>query len=456
MTSAARQAGPLWNATEDVILLNHVARHGTSQWGVLQASGLLPRRDNKACCNRFIVLKRNYQQNRIKSSQVVKALLSALRSNNQVKTCPGQARTILLPELAKMPLTSITSVADPGAATSQAPARSSSPPPSAALRRRNNQAKTFPSQAHTMIPCPELAKMPLTSTTSVADPGTASSQASARSSSSPSPSTVPAPKQSERRGSQHGFLKTAMEGNASERGEDGAVQGAMCGNRTSVCHTEATIPRSTGDVCEEASRNVGGIVDHPEMDHLSLTSRVNQSAASSTEFLACLLQAAAAVPATSIPAAPEPTASASEPEASGGGGTMACGTLKRPSSDLWRAVDDHTLISSKKIKSLPEFWHENEDHAVPISGKANAHPGSDTGTVIVGIPEPTWRTGSLPLGEDGQSQWAPYAGLPWCEGGCLHPCQSCQAAQPNLSGLRPDALLDALSSGPLSMVLFGL
>ncbi|CAI7887280.1 unnamed protein product [Closterium sp. NIES-54] len=332
MTSTARQAGPLWNATEDVILLNHVARHGTSQWGVLQASGLLPRRDNKACCNRFIVLKRNYQQNRIKSSQVVKALLSALRSNIQLKTCPGQARTIPLPELAKMPLTSITSVADPGTASSQAPAPSSSPPPSAALRG-NNQAKTFPGQVHTMIPCPELTKRPLTSTTSVADPGTASSQAPARSS-SPSPSAVPAPKQSEPRRSQHSFLETAMEGIANEKREEGAVQGTMCGNRTSVCHTEATIPRSTGYVCEEASWNVGGNVDHPEMDHLLLTARVNQSAASSNEFLACLLQAAAAVPATSIPAAPEPAASASEPEASGGGGTMACGTLKRPSSDL--------------------------------------------------------------------------------------------------------------------------
>ncbi|CAI5478824.1 unnamed protein product [Closterium sp. Yama58-4] len=49
---------PNWSPQEDLILLQHVARHGTRNWGSLQASGLLPLRDQKACCNRFILLKK--------------------------------------------------------------------------------------------------------------------------------------------------------------------------------------------------------------------------------------------------------------------------------------------------------------------------------------------------------------------------------------------------------------
>ncbi|GJP68886.1 hypothetical protein CLOP_g2676 [Closterium sp. NIES-67] len=49
---------PNWSPQEDLILLQHVARHGTRNWGSLQASGALPLRDQKACCNRFILLKK--------------------------------------------------------------------------------------------------------------------------------------------------------------------------------------------------------------------------------------------------------------------------------------------------------------------------------------------------------------------------------------------------------------
>ncbi|CAI7871971.1 unnamed protein product [Closterium sp. NIES-53] len=49
---------PNWSPQEDFILLQHVARRGTRNWGSLQASGLLPLRDQKACCNRFILLKK--------------------------------------------------------------------------------------------------------------------------------------------------------------------------------------------------------------------------------------------------------------------------------------------------------------------------------------------------------------------------------------------------------------
>ncbi|CAI5473597.1 unnamed protein product [Closterium sp. Yama58-4] len=406
MASTARQSGPLWNATEDVILLTHVARHGTSQWGVLQASGLLPRRDNKACCNRFIVLKRNYQQNRIKNSQVVKALLVALRSNNHVKSLPEQSRAYALrADASKKPITSTISAAEHGTTASSrepAPAPAAPTPPEAAAA------------------APALAPAP------------AEKQ--------PSPSIT-----------SHDFSRTATEVNTDER--RGEANGTLHCSRTSISHTEDTIPRSTRDACEETARYEGENVDNSVMDHLSLASRINQSPARSNEFLACLLQAAAAAPA-----APVPTASASEstvPEASAGGGALARGTLKRQCSGLWEGIEEHTLVSSKRIKSLPEFWQENEDHAVLVAAKAKAYKASDAGMVTVETAEPTLWRGSLLLGADSLSPWIPYAGLPWCEGGCQHNCQSCQATQPNLAGLRPDALLDALSSGPLSMVLFG-
>ncbi|CAI5514637.1 unnamed protein product [Closterium sp. Naga37s-1] len=49
-----------WSPEEDLILLDHVRSYGTRHWGVLKASGRLPHRDNKACCNRFILLKKRY------------------------------------------------------------------------------------------------------------------------------------------------------------------------------------------------------------------------------------------------------------------------------------------------------------------------------------------------------------------------------------------------------------
>ncbi|CAI7895765.1 unnamed protein product [Closterium sp. NIES-53] len=49
---------PTLCAQEDAVLLEHVMVHGTAEWGQLRASGRLPLRDNKACCNRFLLLKK--------------------------------------------------------------------------------------------------------------------------------------------------------------------------------------------------------------------------------------------------------------------------------------------------------------------------------------------------------------------------------------------------------------
>jgi len=43
---------------EDEVLLEHALQRGTRRWGELDASGRLPRRDNKSCCNRFLFLKK--------------------------------------------------------------------------------------------------------------------------------------------------------------------------------------------------------------------------------------------------------------------------------------------------------------------------------------------------------------------------------------------------------------
>ncbi|CAI5983783.1 unnamed protein product [Closterium sp. NIES-64] len=58
----ARQYMARWTPEEDAILLEHVMAHGTAEWGQLRASGRLPLRDNKACCNRFLLLKRKFLQ----------------------------------------------------------------------------------------------------------------------------------------------------------------------------------------------------------------------------------------------------------------------------------------------------------------------------------------------------------------------------------------------------------
>ncbi|GJP31535.1 hypothetical protein CLOM_g13019 [Closterium sp. NIES-68] len=47
-----------WTPEEDKILLNHVMRYGSRYWGLLQATGQLPQRDQKSCCNRFLLLKK--------------------------------------------------------------------------------------------------------------------------------------------------------------------------------------------------------------------------------------------------------------------------------------------------------------------------------------------------------------------------------------------------------------
>ncbi|CAI7778096.1 unnamed protein product [Closterium sp. NIES-53] len=59
-TRPARHYIARWTPEEDAILLEHVMLHGTSQWGLLQRSNRLPLRDNKACCNRFILLKKKF------------------------------------------------------------------------------------------------------------------------------------------------------------------------------------------------------------------------------------------------------------------------------------------------------------------------------------------------------------------------------------------------------------
>ncbi|GJP69129.1 hypothetical protein CLOP_g25750 [Closterium sp. NIES-67] len=57
---APRQYLARWTPEEDAALLEHVMAHGTAEWGQLRASGRLPLRDNKACCNRFLLLKRKF------------------------------------------------------------------------------------------------------------------------------------------------------------------------------------------------------------------------------------------------------------------------------------------------------------------------------------------------------------------------------------------------------------
>ncbi|CAI5525626.1 unnamed protein product [Closterium sp. Naga37s-1] len=58
-----------WSNQEDRILLQHVMRHGTRNWGLLQRSRELPLRDNKACCNRFILLKKRFlEQQRLQTA----------------------------------------------------------------------------------------------------------------------------------------------------------------------------------------------------------------------------------------------------------------------------------------------------------------------------------------------------------------------------------------------------
>ncbi|CAI5952853.1 unnamed protein product, partial [Closterium sp. NIES-65] len=50
-----------WTTEEDAVLLRHALRHGTRQWGrLVRGKQLL--RGNKACCNRFLFLKKKFTQ----------------------------------------------------------------------------------------------------------------------------------------------------------------------------------------------------------------------------------------------------------------------------------------------------------------------------------------------------------------------------------------------------------
>ncbi|CAI5488263.1 unnamed protein product [Closterium sp. Naga37s-1] len=55
---AGKNSSCHWTPEEDKILLNHVMRYGSRYWGLLQATGQLPQRDQKSCCNRFLLLKK--------------------------------------------------------------------------------------------------------------------------------------------------------------------------------------------------------------------------------------------------------------------------------------------------------------------------------------------------------------------------------------------------------------
>ncbi|GJP82241.1 hypothetical protein CLOP_g12477 [Closterium sp. NIES-67] len=50
-----------WTTEEDAVLLRHALKHGTRQWGRLVRGKQLAR-GNKACCNRFIFLKKKFAQ----------------------------------------------------------------------------------------------------------------------------------------------------------------------------------------------------------------------------------------------------------------------------------------------------------------------------------------------------------------------------------------------------------
>eukprot|EP00475_Leptophrys_vorax_P044660 TRINITY_DN9033_c0_g1_i3.p1 TRINITY_DN9033_c0_g1~~TRINITY_DN9033_c0_g1_i3.p1 ORF type:complete len:305 (-),score=-3.59 TRINITY_DN9033_c0_g1_i3:501-1415(-) len=85
-----RVSGPLWMTEEDRILLAHVAKHGTRQWRAVISSGLLPRRDSKACCNRFIVLKRKYFKREGRDMDAFTSLKGAARERIQAHFVPAQ------------------------------------------------------------------------------------------------------------------------------------------------------------------------------------------------------------------------------------------------------------------------------------------------------------------------------------------------------------------------------
>ncbi|CAI5998538.1 unnamed protein product [Closterium sp. NIES-64] len=93
---------------EDTILLNHVMAHGSSKWHDLHRSRrLAPHRDAKACCNRFLLLKRKFLR-------------------GQAPFAPQPFPATSSPPLLPLPtqLLPVSSIAAPAAAASLMPASS--------------------------------------------------------------------------------------------------------------------------------------------------------------------------------------------------------------------------------------------------------------------------------------------------------------------------------------------
>lgn len=84
---------PNWTPQEDLILLQHVAKHGTRNWGSLQAGGLLPIRDQKACCNRFILLKKRCVKDKKSLSQLLQRAKEAVVEDSARKAAENVLAT---------------------------------------------------------------------------------------------------------------------------------------------------------------------------------------------------------------------------------------------------------------------------------------------------------------------------------------------------------------------------
>ncbi|CAI5953725.1 unnamed protein product, partial [Closterium sp. NIES-65] len=91
---------------EDVILLQHVARYGTKHWGSLQSSSTLPHRDQKACCNRFILLKRKFFQARAKG-QNLQTIFPYINVNSQPQSPSATVASSMLHAPASLSSTEI-------------------------------------------------------------------------------------------------------------------------------------------------------------------------------------------------------------------------------------------------------------------------------------------------------------------------------------------------------------
>ncbi|GJP70847.1 hypothetical protein CLOP_g1740 [Closterium sp. NIES-67] len=94
-----RIAGALWTTEEDKILLAHVAKHGTHNWLLVKSMGLLPTRNHKACCNRYILLKRKLSKLGHRTPHMdmaAKGEISAVPTTPAVPTMPAVAAVPLL------------------------------------------------------------------------------------------------------------------------------------------------------------------------------------------------------------------------------------------------------------------------------------------------------------------------------------------------------------------------